>query len=129
MFELTETNEKQKFIIGNYFIKGIIHIIDENDFEIFEESFFYAGLEPNGHFQNQDDVGVYLQYELKELDWDIEPEIDRCYGVLYEFKCNYSTDYWGEHDMTVEPINLHFSKFDDKANEAILGCDYFQFEE
>lgn len=129
MFKITETNEKPKFITGNYFLKGIIHITGEKEFEVFEESFFYAGLESNGHFQNQEDVGIGLEYELPQLDWGIEPEIDRCYGVLYEFKCNYYQDYWGEHDMNVEPINLHFSRFDDDANEAILACDYFQFEE
>ena len=126
---IVSLEDKQKVIRGNYFLKGIIHVVSKNDFEVFEEVFFYSGLESNGYFMSQSDVGVYLDEELKQIDWGIEPELDRCYGVLYEFKCNYSTDYWGESDMEVEPINLHFSRFDDAANKAILTDEYFQFDE
>ena len=129
MFKITESNEKPKFITGNYFLKGIIHITGEKEFEVFGESFFYTGLESNGHFQNQEDIGIYLEYELSQLDWDIEPEINRCCGVLYEFKCNHYQDYWGDYNVDVEVVNLHFSRFDDDANEAIIDYNNFQFEE
>ena len=125
MPKLTEMTEKPKFIDGNYFLKGIIHITGEKEFEVFEEKFFYTGLESNGWFQTQEDIGIDLQYELSQLDWGIEPEIDRCYGVLYEFKCNYHQDYWGEEHMKVEPINLHFSRFDDDNNELILNYNCY----
>jgi hypothetical protein len=127
IFETTEN--KSKFIKGDYYLKGVIHVTSEDgDFETLFEEFFYSGLESNGYFQSQSDVDIYLTHELKELDWDIEPELDRCYGVLYKFNCNYTTDYWGEHDMEIEPIELHFSRFDDKNNDMILKST-FQFEE
>jgi len=114
-----DKTQNQKGVKGNFFLKGIIFMLDENNFEVHQEDFFYAGLESNGQFISQSDMDITLEYELPELDWGFKPEVGRYYSVLYEFSVNYTSDYWGEHDMDINNINLNFSAFDDKANKAM----------
>ena len=117
--------ETPKVISGSFFIKGIIHITEENkEFEVLNEVFFYTGLEVDGHFLSQGDIDVYLRHELKHHDWNIEIEVDRCYAVLFEFDLNY-TQYWTscgyEYNSEVECKQLHIIPLSDEVNDFYLG--------
>lgn len=130
MFNISK-NEKPKIIKGSFFIKGIIYIIDEDkNFEVLNEDFFYTGLEANGYFVSQSDIDVYLEYELKHYDWNIDVEVDRCYAVLFEFDLN-NTQYWTacgyEYDSEVECKQLHIIPVSDEVNKWYLK-ENFQFE-
>jgi len=96
------------------FVKGIIHIIDdENNFEVHQENFFSTHLEKNGQFLSLQD----LQLRMEDLLFDelnFETKEDEVYGVLIEFNFSYSRDYYGESDLDIEIINSQFSKFDDE---------------
>ena len=113
---------------GKFFIKGIIHITyikdKEIDFEVIEEHFFHAELEKNGHFLDQSDMDIGLEYELRQMDWDIKPKEAECYGVLWQFEVGH-TSYWTdcgmEYDMDIETINLDFSLIDEENTGWILG--------
>ena len=117
--------ENSKAISGSFFIKGVIHITGENkEFEVLNEDFFYAGLEVDGHFLYQDDIMVYLEYELKHYDWNIEIEVNRCYAVLFEFdlyNMQYCSDCGYEYDSEVECKQLHIIPLSDEANDFYLG--------
>lgn len=101
-FELFPAKTKEpESVAGEHYIKGIIYINDDNNFEALDEEYFYTGLEPNGEFLCQSDHDVYLGHELKEIDWGFKPEKEKCYSVLFKFKINYSKDWtdWGyEYD-------------------------------
>lgn len=101
--QLNETKETKK--AKSFFLKGIIHMITDKEFEVFEEKFFYSGLEKNGYFLTNNDIDISLEYDLGKLDWGFIPEVDRCYCVLYEF----------------EIINtVEFNPFDDKESKEYL---------
>lgn len=122
--KLILNENKTPKIKGSFFIKGVIHIIDEDkNFEVLEEQFFYTGLEPNGWILSKADIDVYLEHELEHYDWNIEIEVDRCYAVLFEFELN-NTQYWTawgyEYDSEVVCKQLHIIPVSDEANKWYL---------
>lgn len=134
-----EPEEKPTSIHGEFIIKGVIHIthIDEKeiDFESIHEQFFYTGLEKDGHFLSQGDIDVYLEHELKNYDWGFEPELDKCYSVLFQFEL-VDTSGWTacgyEYDSSVECTDLHILPVSEKATKWYLEPvekQDFQFEE
>ncbi len=121
LFKVTETSAQLKIIKGDFYLKGIIHVIDaESNFEVVDESFFYTGLESDGYFVSQSDICVYLEHELKEIDWGFTPEEGRYYSVLYKFAindCSGWTDCGYEYDSTIECLELHVIPVSDEANK------------
>ncbi len=103
-------------MINKYYIKGIIEIFDD-EFEIIQEDFFYAGLEKNGMFQSASDLDTYLPEILNGVDWGIEKEDGDIFSVLVEFDIKYFsywTDCGEEHDSEFLISNLVFDKIDDE---------------
>jgi len=109
---------------GNMFIKGIIHFTDDNGgFEVLQEDFFNNRLEKNGHFLNQHDYDITLEYSLRGFDLGIEPKAGEVYGILWNFNLIVSEDYsYGicEYDSEIETVSLKFELFDKKKAEELL---------
>jgi len=122
----------EKIKENTMFLKGIIHFTGNNkEFEVLNEEFFNNYLEKNGNFLSQSDFCVSLENELECFDWDINPKKGEVYGVLFQFKLNYSkhwTHYGYEYDSEVELINLEFNLFDDKSTKELFSSDMFQFD-
>lgn len=117
---VTDDVEKQS-IHGDFYLKGLIYVIDDaSTFEVLHESLFYTGLEKDGYFLSQSDLDVYLEHELKSIDWGFIPQSDRHYSVLYKFNI---TDRSGwthcgyEYDSSIECLDLDIIPVSDKANE------------
>ena len=134
LFTDTEKTKKSEEVSGEHYIKGIIHINDDNDFEALYEEYFYTGLEPNGEFLAQSDHDVYLEQELKEIDWGFKPEVGKCYSVLFKFKMHYSKDWTDcgyEYDSEVECLALHIIPIDAKPEDFIdppeVDSEMFRF--
>jgi len=113
---------------GSYFIKGIIHFITDDSFEVLVDEFFSSYLEHNGNFANQDDHCIDLKNDLQYND-DITPKEGEVYGVLWEFQLKYYQDYYGEYDFDIHTIDTKFNLFDTKHTDWILNDPSFQFEE
>lgn len=127
LFKMTETNEKTKHINGEFIIKGVIHITDEDhNFEVLVEEFFYTGLETDGYFLSQDMIQVYLADELMNYDWHIPIEIDKCYAVLFKFNLSNTNDYYDDSEIICNA--LHLIPVSDSANYSYLNDEnsYFQ---
>lgn len=127
-----DTIEKPKGISGDFIIKGVIHIIDnDKNFEVLHEEFTYTGLESNGYFLSQSDIDIHLEHELPLFDWGTEVEVGWCYAILYRFGTT-STKEWTscgyEHDIEIDCKEFHMIPVDESANKFYLQ-DYFQLEE
>lgn len=121
LFKTSEVDTQIEYLKGDFYLKGLIYVIDEeSNFEVLYESLFYTGLEKDGYFLSQGDIDIYLEHELKSIDWGFTPEVDRHYSVLYKFSITPTscwTDCGYEYDSEIECLDLHIIPVSDKANE------------
>ncbi len=106
------------------YLKGVIHITDKDKkYEILYEEFFNARLEKNGHFLDAHDMDLGFEYALEEENWGFEPEIDKCYSVLWNFNliCHkYETMEGTEYDSDIDTNTLEFDLIDEKHTKLLL---------
>ena len=96
-----------------YYIKGIMHTLDKNTFEVFEEKSFHNGITNlnDYHYEIGKDDDTNLEFLLREFSLEEDNlKEDTFYLCLASFNISYTQDYFGEHDFDIEDLDFKFNE-------------------
>ncbi len=107
--------------IKDCYIRAIIHITDEKDFEIINEEFFIASNQKGVTLKLEDCYGDTVQYMFNEDIFEQPKEIDKYYELFVKFDIIHSKSWTScgyEYDSNIDVEEL-----------SCELCDYQDYKE